>query len=84
MRDIEHRSPFHRLLDFGTFVDRDLRVEHTHLARVHAQLNAWTGGRIDLALVNWSWYLVRQFVMFVAGWHLFGPPPLHSERPRSF
>jgi hypothetical protein len=54
MLDIENRISFHRVLDFGTLVDRDLRVEHTHLARVHAQRNAWTGGRIDLTLVNWS------------------------------
>src|ERR1700735_2617424 len=58
MLDIENRSSFHRLLDFGALVDRDLRVEHTHLARVHAQLNAWAGGRIDLTLVNWSFYFV--------------------------
>src|ERR1019366_3778372 len=58
MLDIENRIPFHRVLDFGTLVDRDLRVEHTHLARVHAQLNAWTGGRVDLTLVNWSLYFV--------------------------
>src|ERR1700691_3673503 len=58
MLHIENRSPFHCLLDFGTLVDRDLRVEHAHLARVHAQLNAETGGRIDLTLVNWSLYFV--------------------------
>jgi hypothetical protein len=58
MLDIENRIPLHCVLDFGTLVDRDLRVEHAHLARVHAQLNARTGGRIDLALVNWSLYFV--------------------------
>src|ERR1035438_2571908 len=58
MLDIENRSSFHCLLDFGTLVDRDLRVEHAHLARVHAQLNAGAGGRIDLTLVNWSLYFV--------------------------
>src|ERR1700729_2456383 len=54
MLDIENRIPFHRVLDFGALVDRDLRVKHTHLARVHAQLNAWSAGRIDLTLGNWS------------------------------
>src|ERR1700684_4070820 len=63
MLDIENLRPFHRVLDFGTLVDRDLRVEHAHLARVHAQLNAWSGGRIDLSLVdlsllNWGLYFV--------------------------
>src|ERR1700689_2084976 len=46
------------MLDLGTFVRRDLRVQHTHLARVHAQLNAWTGGRIDLTLDHRCLYFV--------------------------
>src|ERR1700685_2531985 len=58
MLGIENRISFHRVLDFGTLVDRDLRVEHTHLARVYAHLNAWTGGRIDLNFLNWSLYFV--------------------------
>src|ERR1700688_4899219 len=58
MLDIEHLISFPRVLDFGTLVDRDHRVEHTHLARVHAQLNAWAAGRIDLTLVDWSLYFV--------------------------
>lgn|SRR5580692_11849131 len=58
MLDIENRSSFHCLLDLGTLVGRGLRVEHAHLARIHPQLNTWTGGRIDLTLVNWSLYFV--------------------------
>src|SRR5580658_1409206 len=58
MLDIENRISFHGVLDFGTLLDRDLGVEHTHLARVHAQLNAWTAGRIDLTLLNWCLYFV--------------------------
>jgi hypothetical protein len=58
MHDIENRSSFHCLLDFGKLVDRDLRGEHTHLARVHPQLNAWSGGGITLTVLNWSLYFV--------------------------
>jgi hypothetical protein len=58
MLDIENHIPFHGVLDFGALVNRDLRIEHTHLARVLAQLNAWTRGRIDLTFVNWRLYFV--------------------------
>jgi len=58
MLDVENCISFHRLLDFDTLVDGDLGVKHTHLARIHAQLNAWTGKRIDLTFINWSLYFV--------------------------
>src|ERR1700685_3249729 len=58
MLDIENRRPFHRMLDFGTFLDRNIGIEHTHLARVHAQLNTGAGGRINLTFINRRLYFV--------------------------
>src|SRR5260370_19668998 len=54
--DIEHRGALHRVLDLSPVVCRDPRVQHAHLARVHAQLNTWSGGRIDPILVTWCFY----------------------------
>src|ERR1700686_2577375 len=56
--DIENLGALHGVLDLGAFVGWGIRVKDAHLARVHAQLHAGRGGRVDLAFFDRSLYFV--------------------------
>jgi len=48
MRDIENRSPYHRMLNLGKVVCRDVRVQHT--SSLVARLVAASAGPLELIL----------------------------------